>query len=159
MWDSGLWRTEWHCDSFYPSTSVLPVSIIQSMLHTHLYLNTAVSRRTSGRRVGTFWQRNAVGGALGRNVHWGLCHFIVRYCQVICFAKTESCVSNDQAVCFTVMNRPYEQSGLEGYMVQILIAFHILCIPVMQDLQYMTLRRPDVSAELVCTCWPSLACP
>ena len=84
---------------------------------------------------------------------------LCRYRQVICFFKTESCVSNDQAVCFTVMNRPYKQSGLEGYMVQIQIAFHALCIPVMQDLQYMTLRRPDVRAELVWTCWPSLACP
>jgi hypothetical protein len=73
--------------------------------------------------------------------------------QLICFAKTESCVSNDQVVCFTVMNIPCKQSDLEGCMVQIQIAFYVLCIAVMQDLQYMTLRRADVRAQLVWTCW------
>jgi hypothetical protein len=86
-------------------------------------------------------------------LHW------CRYRQLICFTKTERCLCNDQAVCFTVMNIPCKQSGLEFYVVQIQIAFHILCIPVMQDLQYMALRRLDVRARLVWTCWPSLTCP
>jgi hypothetical protein len=74
---------------------------------------------------------------------------LYRYHHVICLAPTESCLSNDQAVCFTVMNKPYKQSGLEGCIVHIQIDLHVLCLPVMQNLHCMTLYRPDVRAELV----------
>jgi hypothetical protein len=40
--------------SFYQSTSVFPGNIIQPILHTHLYLHVALTRRTSGRGLGTF---------------------------------------------------------------------------------------------------------
>jgi hypothetical protein len=114
--------------------------------------------------VGEGWEPSDKAMLLGE--HWAEMYtescvtlqlHLCRYRQVICFGETESCVSNDQAFCFTVMNRPYKQRGLEGYMVQIQIAFHAFCIPVMKDLQYMPLRRPDLRAELVWTCWPSLA--
>jgi hypothetical protein len=39
---------------YSPSTSVSPVIIFPSMLHTHLHLHVALTRRTNGRSLGTF---------------------------------------------------------------------------------------------------------
>jgi hypothetical protein len=45
---------------FSPSTSVSPVSIIPPMLHTHLHLHVAVTRRTNGRSLGTFQKKGVL---------------------------------------------------------------------------------------------------
>jgi hypothetical protein len=42
--------------SFSPST----VSIVPEMHHIHVYLHTALTRRTNGRNLGTFEKRNAL---------------------------------------------------------------------------------------------------
>jgi hypothetical protein len=39
---------------YSPSTPVFPVTIFPSMLHTHLHLHVALTRRTNGRSLGTF---------------------------------------------------------------------------------------------------------
>ena len=57
-----------------------PVSIIAPMLHTHLHLNTALTRRTSGLSLGTFKLNNAVsnvGIALDRQSHLHCCSLAV----------------------------------------------------------------------------------
>jgi hypothetical protein len=43
-----------------------PFSIIPAMLCTHLHLNTLLMRRTSGRRMETLKQRNALSDAIGK---------------------------------------------------------------------------------------------
>jgi hypothetical protein len=40
-----------------PSTSVSPVSGIPPLLHTHIYLHVAATRRTRGRKLGTSPQK------------------------------------------------------------------------------------------------------
>lgn len=47
---------------FRPSTSVFfPVTIVEPILHTHLYLHVAVVRRTNGRSFGTFQKQYSFG--------------------------------------------------------------------------------------------------
>jgi hypothetical protein len=46
------------CLHFSPSTSVSPVSIIPPMLHTHLNLHVALSRRTNGRSLVRTFQKH-----------------------------------------------------------------------------------------------------
>jgi hypothetical protein len=43
---------------FFPVLRFSPVTIIPSMLRTHLHLTSTVIRRTSGRSLGTFKQSN-----------------------------------------------------------------------------------------------------
>jgi len=45
------------CLLLSPSTSVSPVSTIPPMLHTHLHLYVALSRRTNGRSLGRTFQK------------------------------------------------------------------------------------------------------
>jgi len=60
--DKSVWncqRPEWHRDGFlFDSISFPPVSIIPPALHAHLHLNTAIIRRTGGRRLGTRYQKD-----------------------------------------------------------------------------------------------------
>jgi hypothetical protein len=54
-----------------------PVSIISPVLYTHLYFNTALMRRISGRDLGTFKQSSIVWDLgdhwTGKHIHKGLC--------------------------------------------------------------------------------------
>ena len=56
---------------FLPVFQFSPVSIIPSMLHTHLHLHVALTRRANERSLGTF-QKNGIsemgGGALDRKL-------------------------------------------------------------------------------------------
>lgn len=110
------------------------------MLHSHLYLYTALSGRTSG-QMGEASNKAMLFQMLGE--HWAEMRIVrlINTCtgtvMLFAVAKTAHSLSNDQAVYFTVMNIPCKQSGLEGYVVQIKIAFHVLCIAVMQDNQYV----------------------
>jgi len=51
-----LWCTKWHCDSS-SAYSGLPLPVILSIPHTHIYFNTTLTRRTSGEpsQEGTFF--------------------------------------------------------------------------------------------------------
>jgi hypothetical protein len=45
---------------FSPSTSVSPVSIIPPMLHTHLHLHVALTRRTNGAKLENLPKRQSL---------------------------------------------------------------------------------------------------
>jgi len=55
--------------------------------------------------LGEGWGEMCTGGCVTVQLHLCRCR------QMICFAATESSVSNDQALCFTVMNRPYNKAA------------------------------------------------
>jgi len=64
-----------------------PVSIIPSMVQSHLHLNTTFIRRTSGRSGGTSKQRSAIS-AIGK--HWLKKNFLVVLIQSICVSLENS---------------------------------------------------------------------
>ena len=47
-----FWWTKWHCDGF--CSSFPPVSVVRPMLHTHLDIHVALTRRTNRWNLGTF---------------------------------------------------------------------------------------------------------
>ena len=62
---------------FSPSTSVSPASIIPPMLHTHLHLHVALTRRTKGRDLGTFQKAVLLrkSASVGRKITFTLFQF------------------------------------------------------------------------------------
>ena len=56
VWD--LWWTKWHWDkSSSEQFCFPPVSVIPPMIHTHLHLQSCLTQRNKGRRLGTFQQK------------------------------------------------------------------------------------------------------
>jgi len=69
VWD--LRWTKWHWDAFFSWVlRFSPVTIIPPLLHTHLHLHVALTRRTNARNLGPYQKRCCFGnqGALGRKV-------------------------------------------------------------------------------------------
>jgi len=51
----GFWWTEWRCDKFFSEFFDFPLTMLPNYVHLH----AALTRRTSGRSLGTFKQNSA----------------------------------------------------------------------------------------------------
>ena len=99
MWD--LRWTKWHWDRFLSQYSSSPVSIIPSLLYTHLHQHAAVSRR-NGRSLGRPPVKNVLSeiGKHSPQNHFHLCSLCKGFtgwqfgCKVVINSNTTKVVSN-----------------------------------------------------------------
>ena len=87
----GLWWAKLHWDGFFSVRLFCPVNIIPPILHTHLYLHVALTRRANRRSLGTVKEAQFVGCP----EHW-----IGRYINMFSGFKPYSISSSSSERCW-----------------------------------------------------------